>query len=178
MTMPENLTETLNSLGNAATLLADEVREDKEARGVEARTALAEQRQQNRRMLSLLVIVAVLVAGLVTIGIANRRLGNANAALNKQNSQIVARIESCTTVGGKCYEQSAGRTKDAVTQLMRVQVAVAQCSRSTDTDTELELCVQHYLDTPPATVPAPTVEPSLPTQSEPEPGTPEPSTAG
>jgi len=168
--LPAHLTETLNNLGDAARALADEVRADKQQRELDAQAAAETQRKHNRRMITLLVIVAVLVAGLAMLSISNRRLGQANSNLNRQNARIVERIESCTTVGGECYEQSAERTQDAIRQLMLVDIAVAQCSNRTDTDAELEECVTRYV----AKAAAPTTPPASEPPAAPS-GTPEPS---
>jgi len=152
--LPVHLTESVNNLSDAARTMTEEIRLDREQRAAE-----------NRRMVALLVVVMVLVAGLVLLSVSNRRLGSANAAanrqnaaLNKQNARIVERIESCTTTGGECYEQGAERTNEAITQLttrlLRGDIAVAQCAKSTDTDRELEACVSRYvagLTTRPAT---------------------------
>lgn len=151
--LPAHLTETLDNLGDAARALADEVRADRNQRELDAAATQAEQRKQNRRMINLLVIVAVLVAGLVTLSVANRQLGMANAKLNKQNTQIVERIESCTTTGGQCYEQGASRTQDAITQLMQVDIAVARCAKTATTDADLETCVRKYLASHPPVAP-------------------------
>lgn len=138
--LPAHLTESVNNLGDAARTMSEEIRLDREQRAAE-----------NRRMLSLLVVVVVLVAGLALLSVSNRRLGQANSSLNKQNARIVERIESCTTVGGKCYEENAQQTQGAISQLtaltLRGDIAVAQCARraGVDTDAELEACVTREL---------------------------------
>jgi hypothetical protein len=152
--LPAHLTETLNNLGDAAKALGDEVRAEVDV-----------QNKQNRRMIWLLLIVVVLVAGLGLQSLANRRLGLANANLNRQNSRIVERIESCTTVGDQCYEEGAKRTQGAIgeliSQTLRVDIAVARCAKVTDTDAALEACVRRDLATPtPAPTPAPSPTPT------------------
>lgn len=152
--LPAHLTETLDSLGGAARALADEVRVDRIQRDLAAAQTLKTQRKQNQRMINMLVVVALLVAVLVTLSVANRQLGMANAKLNKQNSQIVERIESCTTIGEQCYEEGAARTQTAITQLMQVDIAVARCSKTATTDAELEACVRKYMAVQPSASPS------------------------
>lgn len=160
--LPAHLTESVNSLGDAARTMSEEIRLDRKQRAAE-----------NRRMLSLLLVVLVLVAGLATLSISNRRLGQANSTLNRQNSRIVERIESCTTVGGECYKENAKQTQGAIAQLtaltLQGEIAVARCAQTTDTDDALEQCVRHYL----ATQPLPPISP--PATPAPKPGTPVPS---
>lgn len=158
--LPAHLTETLNNLGDAARALTDEVRYDKEQRAVEAAAQRNEQNRHNRRILALLVAVAVLVAGLVTISVLNRKLGVANAKLNRQNSQIVEQIKSCTTVGGECYEEQSKRTAEVADALLSANIAVAVCSRQETTEAAIRRCVESRLPQPgekgdPAPVPGP-----------------------
>jgi hypothetical protein len=132
--LPAHLTETLNNLGDAARALADEVRADKEQRAFEVAAAEAAQKRYNRRTTALLVIVALLVCSLAGIAVANR-------ISNQQNAQIIRQIESCTTVGGDCYEQSTTRTNEVAEQLLRANIAVAICARTEDTPDAIEACV-------------------------------------
>lgn len=108
--LPAHLTETLNNLGDAAVALSEEVRADRQQRILDNRADRQQRTRDNRRVLALLVIVAVAVASLVLLSFANRRLGVANSRLNQQNAEIVEQIRSCTTEGGTCYEQSQKRT--------------------------------------------------------------------
>jgi hypothetical protein len=145
----------LNNLGDAAGALADEVRADKEQRAIESEQRAIEsarlverQHRQNRRVLALLVAVAVLVAALTLMAVSNR-------LLNNQNKQIVERIESCTTAGGECYEESARRTGNVVATVIRADIYTARCLAAdpTASDAAIEKCVLDRLKTP---QPAPT----------------------
>lgn len=130
--LPAHLTETLNNLGDAAVALSDEVRADREQRV-----------RENRRVIALLAVVAIAVVSLVLLSVANRRLGVANSALNRQNAQIVDQIRSCTTEGGECYEQSQKRTNAIGRTIILGGVYAQLCLRDDPdaTDAQVEACV-------------------------------------
>lgn len=157
--LPAHLTESVNNLGDAAAGLTEEIRSDREQRAAENAAVMERQRKQNQRIMALLIVVAVLTAGLVAISIANRRLGVANASLNRQNARIVERIESCTTVGGECYEQSQRRTGDVIGQIIRAGIYTHLCLRDHPdaTDRQVEACVMKNLQ---ASEPPPPAQPS------------------
>ncbi len=127
--LPAHLTESVNSLGDAAKAMTEEIRQER-----------AERKRYNKLILALLLVVAVLVAGLVIISVANRRLGVANAELNRQNSRIVERIDSCTNVDGECYKQGVERTQAVAQQLFRANIAVAICARTETEPDAIEAC--------------------------------------
>lgn len=145
---PANLSETLNSLGDAAREVAVEVRADKEQRAAEIRSAAVAQQRYNRRSTALLIIVAVLVACLVTLALTNRRMNQNSAKTNTQNAQIIQEIRSCTTAGGACYEQNAKRTQEVAAGLLRSNIAVAVCARTAETEEALLECVEARLTQP------------------------------
>jgi hypothetical protein len=169
--LPAHLTETLNHLGDAAAALTDEVRADKEARAAENQLLVERQRRQNRRVLVLLVTVAVLVAALVLMAVSNR-------VLNNQNKRIVERIESCTTAGGECYEQSRQRVGDAAIVIVRGVVFAEICLREDPdaSDEQVEACVLQRLqagaerDEPPPSGVGPDGEPIPDATPAPTPG--------
>lgn len=158
--LPVNLTETLNDLGAAAREVSAEVSADREQRVIDAAAARAEQKRYNRRTLVLFGVIAALVLSLVLISVANRRLGVANSALNRQNAKIIERIESCTTEGGDCYQENTRRTDEAIgrliAQVVRTQVAIAVCVRAHPDagGDEIEACA-----TKPSPVPSEAEEP-------------------
>jgi len=162
--LPAHLSETLNSLGDAARALAEEVRDDRAHRETEMRAAVAAQRRQNRIMVTLLAIVAVLVIGLVTIGVQNRLRSNQNAQIIRQTAATSEQIADCTTVGGKCYEQGGRRTTDAVRMIILAQVYTPTCSKITETDDALVQCVMRKLAAAAsaAPTPAPATQPPVP----------------
>lgn len=169
--LPAHLSETLNNLGDAARALTDEVRTESERREAEAQAAVAAARRQNRFVLALLTVVAVLVAFLLTVVVQNRLRSNQNSEILRQTALTSARIADCTTVGGACYEQGVARQSDAIRTLVRAIIYVAPCSQITDTDEELEDCVmRRLLESSPApgvtpapgasVTPAPTPQPA------------------
>lgn len=166
--LPAHLTETLNNLGDAAMALTDEVRADRGRREEEARAVAASQHRQNRIMVALLVIVALLVGGLLTMGLQNRARSSQNAQILRETAVTSERIADCTTVGGTCYQQSAARTGQAVQMIVRAQIYLSGCQKIADTDAEVEQCVMRRLlasETPtPSRSPsaAPSVAPASP----------------
>jgi hypothetical protein len=131
--LPAHLSETLNNLGDLARALTVEVHAEAEVT-----------RRHNRRVTALMAIVALLVGGLVWLSVSNRRLGVANAGLNRQNAQIIEQIRSCTTVGGACYEEGQRRTGDVAGNLVRAEIYIQLCLRDhPDSDeAQIEACVQ------------------------------------
>jgi|SRR5688572_26442504 len=123
--LPAHLTESLNNLGDTAAALTAEVRADREGR-----------RRHDRRMLALLVVLSLLVVGLATLGVLNRRT-------NTQNAELIEQIKDCTSADGECYREGQRRTADAVAELVRAQMLVELCARDAgnDTQAELERCV-------------------------------------
>lgn len=162
--LPVNLTETVTRLGEAATGLAEEVREDREQRAVEAAADRAERKRVQRRQTILLVIIGVLVAFLAGLSVSNRLLGN-------QNRSIIATIDSCTNKDGECAKEGAKRTAavltDLINRLTQANVEVTACGRTEATDKAYRACVDRALtklNAPPAstapTTPAPSPVPS------------------
>lgn len=166
--LPAHLTESLNNLGDAAKVLADEVREDRAQRAIEAGRAADRQRRQNRTMVTLLAIIGVLVVALVTITVQNRLRSNQNSEILRQTARTSAQIADCTTVGGKCYEQGAARTSDVLRMIIRSQIYFASCSKLYSSDPAIEQCVMRKLAASSATTaptPAPSAQPSVPAPS-------------
>jgi len=157
--LPAHLTETLNSVGDAAKALTVEVREEGQRRDAEAHAAASAARRQNRFVAGLLVIVAVLVLGLLTIVVQNRLRANQNSEILRQTANTSSQIADCTNVGGKCYEQGAARTSVILRTLIRAQIYIEPCRKVSSTDAETEACVMRKLAA--STTPAPTPQPSV-----------------
>lgn len=146
--LPAHLSQSLDSLGDAAAALTAEVREDR-----------ADRRRQDRRMMALLAVAVLLLGGLLTLVVqfdADRRERSAAfAEILRQNARTSELIADCTTEGGDCYAKGQARGQDAVRGAIRGYIAVAQCQRVTDTDAELERCVMRRLAATPAPTPSP-----------------------
>lgn len=82
-----------------------------------------------------------------------------------QVSQTNERVADCTTPGGRCYEDGRARTGSAVADLIRAEVAVAECARQWPGesgpafDRKLEACVAERLQRA-REIPAPSVTPT------------------
>jgi hypothetical protein len=150
--LPAHLTETLNSLGDAARELADEVRADRAQREKTNKIALDRQRRQNRRTTILLVFVAVVVVGLLTIVVQNRSRSNENATILRQTARTSSQVVDCTTPGGDCYERGNERTEEALSRFMQLIIAVEACGGQYATESEIEACAIRRLA---ATEPSP-----------------------
>jgi hypothetical protein len=109
-----------------------------EARGVR-QDVQEDQRQRRevahtlRRAVKAALIVAafcavLLVAMLAVVLYTNRTAKAAEDAArdSRQTSELVA---DCVTVGGKCQAASTERTRQAISQLVRSQLYIIECSR-------------------------------------------------
>lgn len=152
--LPAHLTETINNLGDAARILAEESTADREQRAAEREADRRHQSRQARRHTLMLVIIGVLVASVLGLSVYNRVLGN-------QNASIIKTIESCTAQDGACARESQARTEVAVTRLLRMEIEIVACDRAADTDADYRACVDRALARilNPPTTPAPTTQP-------------------
>lgn len=113
-------------LATKTTELATEVRKDRV------------ERQRHRRLYQFLsVLVALMVTGMLSIGIANRVLLTRQADLQEQ-------IRNCATAGQPCYEAELLRTQQAVAEIARrnvqANVEIVSCSRLLS-DKDFRACV-------------------------------------
>lgn len=71
-----------------------------------------------------------------------------------QGGETNRRIADCTTPGGTCYEQGRARTANAIQDIVRVSIYMAQCARlypgeaGPEYDRKLEKCVYERLAAP------------------------------
>ncbi len=92
-----------------------------------------------------LAVLAGFVAMLLAIGYQNNQLAN-------QASQTNKAIEDCSTPGGKCYEEGRKRTAQAIDDIVKVSIYMAECARlypgesGPEYDRKLEQCVYGRLD--------------------------------
>lgn len=143
------------------TSLSELVYESQALRG-DVHTAEAARRRANQINLGVLGLLALFVAMLMVVTWQNNRLAQ---QVNETNS----RMSDCTTPGGKCYEDGRTRTSKAITDILRVNVYMAECSRlypgesGPEFDKELEACIYARLgvaDQQPQPTPAPSAQPA------------------
>lgn len=162
MTQPfDNGTEAVNKLRSSlATLVA-------ESQALRNDVAQAEQARKRATAIniSVLGVVAVFTALLLAIGYQNNQLV-------KRTDETNRRVADCTTAGGRCYEQGRARTHEAIEDVLRVSVYMAECSRlypnesGPEYDRKLESCVYQRLAEAQRQVPTgPPTGPPAPTRS-------------
>ncbi len=145
--LPAHLTESLNSLGDAAAALTAEVRQDREQRAAVEAAERGRRRRAERWVTGLLVVALLMLGGLVTLVLQfehDRRDRSAASAENLRRIEAInERIADCTTAGGDCYEQGQARTGAILVEVTRIQILVDLCGRVADNDTlaEMEKCV-------------------------------------
>lgn len=111
----------------------------------------SKERERRRETRVLLVLVALLLAVAATVLVV--------AWESYQNN---SRIADCTTAGGKCYEEGKVRTGQAITSVLRAQIALGECSRlypgesGPAYDAKLRACVYQRIQTDPAPAVKPT----------------------
>jgi type II secretory pathway component PulL len=134
---PPATAETLTTSLNDLLTQSEALRADVHA----AETARRRATFINSVMMALLV---VLVGLLVVVTWQNNRL-------TERVSETNARMADCTTPGGACYEDGRARTRQAISDVVRVSVFVAQCARlypgeaGPEFDAKMEKCVSERL---------------------------------
>lgn len=102
-------------------------------------------------------VTVLLVALVLVILIQNRSTSARARASIHANAELSAQIADCTSVGGKCYEQSQARLRSSIALLVTSNRVIAKCARSTDTDDAFDACVDKSLaEVTPKPVPSPT----------------------
>lgn len=104
------------------------------------------------------VVLLVLLTGTVTWQ---------NNQLAREVQKTNERIASCTTAGGACYEEGRQRTGSAISDIIRSEIFMAECSRLYPNesgpayDRKLETCVAERLAShTPRVLPTPTPTPA------------------
>lgn len=130
--------------------------EEAQALAVDRQTEL-EKRRQRDNMIGIGVATGFAIAIVFLLVLTSKAFSTGNDAAHSaaDAKRAAERIESCTTPTGQCYLDSSKRTSGTVANLIKAQVAVAECARSTDTDAQLEACVARKL----RPIPVPTTKP-------------------
>lgn len=118
-----------------------------EAEGVRGDVAAANRirRRDNRVTHAAAVVIVLLLVAAIVLTAQNQRLARQNTDLGRQNQRISELIADCTTEGGTCYEEGRRRTGDAISEVVRANIAVQQCAERVSPDL-LESCVSDALD--------------------------------
>lgn len=97
--------------------------------------------------LAMLAAIVLAVAGLAVVTWQNNQLTN-------RVSETNFRMADCTTPGGRCYEESRRRTGQAIEDIIRSEIFMAECARlypdeaGPAFDRKLEACVAERLAGP------------------------------
>ena len=94
-------------------------------------------------------VVLIVLAGFVAMLFAVVVQANRTAAQAAQTNRQVA---DCTTAGGTCYEEGRRRTSQAISDILKVSIYMAECARlypgeaGPEYDRKLEACVYERLE--------------------------------
>jgi hypothetical protein len=122
----------------------------------------ADARARVRKQHTIMAVLAVLAAAVGLVGfvsVQNNRIARDTRTTN-------TRIVDCTTPGGGCYRDRQRRTGDAVGDIVKASVFVAECSRLRPGDSgpvfdaALEQCVAAKLSSHRPSTPVPTPAPA------------------
>jgi hypothetical protein len=147
------LSHALATLSAELAALRDDVKADMRARI----------RKQHSIVVALAVLAVVMILGIILSVQTNRIAGDARTTNE--------RMADCTTPGGGCYREGQRRTGEAVGDILKASIYMAECSRlrpgesGPAFDAFLERCVADRLaaaEPTPGPAPGPTVRPSLP----------------
>jgi hypothetical protein len=118
------LAEDVITLAEATTTLTSEIRMVDHARKSDRRQTL--------------LVFALLGIGAILMGVGVWRLNT----LSDQNHRLVARIESCTSPGGECYQRGQKQTGEAVENINKFVIWAAECSNDGEPDPVVERCIK------------------------------------
>jgi predicted metalloprotease len=100
------------------------------------------------------VLAAVLVVGMVYLGVSTYTLVNAMRETQQTNSKTYDKVLDCTDPEGECYREGQERTKQVVADIGKVSAYAAACADLPGRQTEVEVyqCVLDRLaeEAPPA----------------------------
>lgn len=147
--------QTVDGLRASLTALISE----SQALRKDVKTAEEARKRATGVSLGLLGLVAIFVALLLAVGWQNNQL------VHKVN-QTNAAMSDCTNPGGTCYTQGAQRYAQAIGDVIRAELFMAECARlypgevGPTYDAKLEKCVYGRLASTAGHAPAPAASPS------------------
>jgi hypothetical protein len=106
-------------------------------------------RVKERTMIALLAIgvVLIVVMGFGMVKLFQIAENSQKAA--EQSARTAATIEDCTVPAGSCYRDGSKRTGGAVGNILKGQVAVAECLKEVESSTEVQACMDRKLNVSP-----------------------------
>lgn len=142
--MPEariaSLSQSLADLIAESQALRTDVNAAEVAREHEAK----QRKRENQINLGLIGMIAIFVVMVMVMVWQNNSISQDTRQTNKQ-------MADCTTPGGGCYEEGRARTADAISDITKVSIYMAECSRLSpgesgpEFDKKLEACVYEKL---------------------------------
>lgn len=113
---------------------------ESQALRTDVRSAEMARRRASQINLGLLATLGIFVALLIAVTWQNNRLAVQVAETNR-------RMADCTAAGGKCYEEGRKRTSNAIQDILKVNIYMAECARlypgesGPEFDKKLEACI-------------------------------------
>lgn len=133
--------------------------EESKALRTDVKANEAARKRENHINMALLGLLAVFIAMVFVVAWQNNNIAQDTRDTN-------ARMADCTTPGGRCYSEGSKRTGDAIGNIIRAEVYMAECTRllpgesGPEFDKKLEQCVvdklAHPAALPPPSTPTPT----------------------
>lgn len=124
-----------------------------EAQGLRRDVEAADKRRTKENTYVIAVGAALILPILLMLALGWQSVHTSQDAREaaRQAKATADQIASCTTPAGKCYQDSNKRTSGAVQNLVKAQLAIAECAKVTATDAQLEACVARKLAAKPTT---------------------------
>lgn len=102
-------------------------------------------RKQLRWGLAIMACMAVIMGMVLGILLQNRQKSEQSREILRRNGVLSQQIADCTTAGGKCYEEGAKRSGQAVGQLIAAIEEIAVCDKVSGSGVEVRACVDRAL---------------------------------
>lgn len=155
MTDPVVPTPTPTPRTNDLKVLVEYVNElsrNAESLRLDVKVADARAQSRNRINMALLGMLVLFVGAILVVAFQNNTIAQQTRTTNDK-------MADCSTPGGKCYEEGAVRTGNAIKSVLRAQIALGECSRlypgeaGPAFDVKLRDCVYERIATDPGPPP-------------------------